>query len=124
MEWRALVQKIKKVREKWLVCMNKHALIDAYIHHRNLLNKGRGEISWFSEILKIFGVIGGIAFAPIVAENLILLLIGAATYLGLCYVVGWWWEVRRYYHRESEWGNKRNPLADDIRAAIKSPKSE
>lgn len=102
--------RILKIEREW---------VGKYIHHRNLLNKGRNELSWFTDVLKIFGVAGGLAYAELIRENLLFLAMSAMVYLFMCYMVGWWWETRHHFDLESEWGNERNPLTSDIRKAIK-----
>jgi ABC-type phosphate transport system permease subunit len=94
--------------------------VGKYIHHRNLLNKGRNELSWFTDILKIFGVAGGIAFSDAIVGNWVMLIIAAIIYLLVCYGVGFWWEKRHHFETENEWGNERNPFVKEVLSNKKS----
>lgn len=93
--------------------------VGKYIHHRNLLNKGRGELSYIEMALKLVAIPYGLAFAENIKQNPYALLFGVLGYMALCYFIGWWWDKRHHFDQENEWGNQRNPLANDIRRAIK-----
>ena len=96
-------------------------LIGWYIHHRNLLNKGRGEIAWLVDMIKTVALgtaMVAIIFPGSLAGKEALIFIFALAYLGICYSVGWWWEIRRYYQRENDWQNERNPFNQEIKDLI------
>lgn len=93
--------------------------VGKYIHHRNLFNKGKGELSWLTFIIQLLGLPWLFVFAEELKKNWLLLIAAALTYASFCYLIGWYWEKRRHFDLENEWGNERNPMLKKISKAVK-----
>jgi hypothetical protein len=91
-----------KLKQEW---------INSYITWRNYYNKGRGEFSWIKDTLKdLVYVFAAIFFAnnnPIVASFLLICFLG---YTLACPLFGWWWDKRKLYNMEADWGINRSGL--------------
>lgn len=97
--------------------MNKETFIDWFITFQQYVGTGKGLFSFITEPLKLIIVGGAFVFPEWVKENVLASIAGVLLlYLIIPYALGWWWDERRYYHRQAEWGNKRNPLAIELRA--------
>lgn len=92
--------------------------VGKYIHHRNLLGKGRGELSWLTDALKIFGWIGALAAIDVVRTQIEWFYLSIIGYLAISYLIGWYWDKRHHFDLESEWGNERNPTIQDIKKKV------
>jgi len=95
--------------------------IQAYIHHRNLLNKGKGELEWAKNIIQIaaLGAVGFKVFGFSNTVSLMLSLISGFLYLVVSYFLGWWWEKRKAFDVEARWSMQRNPDIQEIKRARK-----
>lgn len=94
--------------------------IGLYIHHRNLYNKGQGELGFFKTLVNVPSLMMFWLFVrSLVPEFPFWLFISSVPVLmGIKiisnWVVGWWWDKHDFYDRESDWGNNRNPIQKAI----------
>lgn len=84
-----------------------------YITLRAYLEKGMVETRFVNYFLVVFGV------ERAVADDYTMALLVGIGYFALCLVIGWIWDVRRYYTTEYEWRNRRNDFVREMREAIK-----
>ena len=96
----------------------KRIWLEKYVLHRNYINKGLNEIysiktvaqagAGVTIVLKLF-------WDPSL-KTYIYTLVGLSilTILG-CWFIGMIWDKFKAYHIEAEFGNQRNPLAEEIR---------
>lgn len=92
----------------------------AYIHHRNLYNKGQAELGMFRNLVSYQAVL----VTYLSADNLLtklgwnlalwVVFAGLAVAVGfkilLQWSVGWWWDRNQVFQKEADWSNIRNPV--------------
>ena len=106
-----LLFKDKEKLDRWL---------RAYIHHKNLFNKGHGELGF---ILGLFNP-GLIMVMWLFLRDLfpglpywvlfIILPISMILEMGISWSIGYWWDVNQVYDKEADWGNRRNPISKAV----------
>jgi len=91
-----------------------------YIHHKNLFNKGRGEVAF---VFSLFNpgslMIGWLFFRDLVPELpywvlFIMVPVWMFFEIGLSWSVGLWWDKNKVYDKEADWGNDRNPISKAV----------
>ena len=97
-----------------------HRWVDLYIHHRNLYNKGEGEIGFARRLVGIQPLMISWLFLKnlfpalpnwvvIVAIPLVIILKTIANW-----TMGYIWDRKQFFEREQTWSNERNKLAKHI----------
>jgi len=85
--------------------------IEKYITFRNYFNKGRGETNWLKDSAK--DAVYVLAAIYILGNEswLYYLLFGLyGAYLVFCFWLGYWWDKKKAYNIENDWGFKRSGL--------------
>ncbi len=102
-------------------------IFESYVHHKNLYNKGNGEISFWVGmanidtflLLSIF-VKTQMPWVPLwMYFALFPILIFART--GAAWAIGWWWDKNKLFDTEASWTNKRNPTINALGKKILQP---
>jgi hypothetical protein len=86
-----------------------------YIHHRNYIGRGDAEIMTIRHIIYI---ILGFKIAFDVGHTAILVIAGFM-FVGLMWMVGWWYDKNNGNQAQAEWTNKRDPFAKEVREKLK-----
>jgi len=99
-------------------------VLDRYIHHRNLYNKGQAELGFFRNLVsyqailvtylavdRILAKLGWSVSMWIIFMVLALLVV---LKVGFQWYVGYWWDKHQVFDREADWGNKRNLITKAI----------
>lgn len=89
-------------------------LIRKYVTFRNYFNKGSGEINWIKNIGKDFVYLLAALFLIGSYGEKLWVQVGAVLffvlYLVVCFVIGFWWDKRRFFVIENDWGTARSSL--------------
>lgn len=99
----------------WLSHDQKEAMAEWFIEYQQYVGTGKGLFSTITEPLKIILYTGGLATAitapQFLLDNALYGIIGVLLlFIVFPYYAGWWWDKRRYFHRQAEWGNRRNDM--------------
>jgi len=92
-----------------------------YIHHRNLLLKGNGELGF---VRNLFVNVQGFMVTYLTAKSMFPWISNKVLYIGVpaciilrvgfSWLLGWWWDKNALYDREADWQNARNPVLDGL----------
>lgn len=100
-------------------------IVNTYIHHRNLYNKGENEVSFIRRL---------VSFQPLMLMWLFLrdLFPGLPTWIVIIAIpivvilktlinwyVGYMWDRKQFFDNENNWQNKRNPVMRIIEENLK-----
>ena len=106
-----LLFKDKEKLDRWL---------RVYIHHKNLFNKGHGELGF---VLGLFNP-GLIMVMWLFLRDLfpglpywvlfIILPVSMILEIGISWSIGYWWDINQIYDKEADWGNDRNPISKAV----------
>ena len=94
--------------------------VDRYIHHRNLYNKGEGEIGFARRLVGIQPLMLSWLFVknlfPALPNWVVIVAIPVVIVLKIVanWTMGYVWEKKHFFEREQTWGNQRNILAKQI----------
>lgn len=95
-------------------------LVDLYIHHRNLYNKGQAELGFIRNIFSVQGVMVAYLFFKELLPDIPIWIIFSALALFVAlkvaaqWAVGYWWDKFKWFHREKRWLNKRDEIAENV----------
>lgn len=81
------------------------AALPHYIHHRNYIGRGNGEVTTIRQIVQVI-LFAKMAFSKLPIATMILL---GFLLLFLFWLIGWVWDKNNGNELEADWGNKRNP---------------
>lgn len=88
----------------------KDKLKRGFIHHRNYLQKGMGEIYAFRAIFMTLTAAGiGLKYLFSIELPTIIYITAGVAFSLSCWTIGWLWDKTHMYDVEADWGNKRNP---------------
>ncbi len=113
--WISLLVANKLRHKRWL---------DLYIHHRNLYNKGEGEIGFVRRLFGFQTLMIAWLFVRDIVPTLPIWIIGVSVPILLllkCFsnwFIGWWWDRKGYFAREHTWNNKRDPIATTLNKKV------
>jgi len=91
-----------------------------YIHNKNLYSKGNSEASFFKGLVNAqVYVVWWLGLKSVLPDFPIVLFICAVPVIVICKIgihwsIGKWWDKNRFYDREADWQNRRNPVLDGL----------
>jgi hypothetical protein len=91
-------------------------LFEAYIHHKNLYNKGNSEVGFLASIVRPQSYMVAWLFLRDLIPSVPLWVVGAAlpvfviTKTAVFYGIGWYWDRKELFHYEDNWNNERSYL--------------
>lgn len=91
-------------------------LFNKYLYERNYIQKAYGEVSWIKGLVEFFLIVAiawkfllpGTALPPY-----LLIILGGLVIITLR-MVGWFWDKNKFFQREADWGNHRNPFVQEM----------
>lgn len=95
-------------------------LLRLYIHHKNLFNKGRGELGFIMGLFNPGFIMIGWLFLRDIFPNLphwvlfVILPVSMLFEIGVSWIVGHWWDINQVYDKEADWNNSRNPISKAV----------
>lgn len=99
----------------WLSHDQKEAMAEWFIEYQQYVGTGKGLFSTVTEPAKWFFGFIGLATSVVAPDYILnntftLGLVIFGFFIILPYFLGWWWDKRRYFHKQAEWGNRRNDM--------------
>ena len=110
-QWARLLAKDNQQANRW---------VDLYIHHRNLYNKGEGEIGFARRLVGIQPLMLTWLFVknlfPALPNWVVVVAIPVVivTKIVANWTMGYVWEKKNFFEREQTWSNERNKLAKNL----------
>lgn len=103
----------------WLSLKQKEDLIEWFITYQQYVSTGKSLFSTITEPAKYFFGFLGIATAVVapefILENTLVLGVGVfAFFIFIPYYLGWWWDKRAYFRKQTVWNNRRNDMKEQL----------
>jgi hypothetical protein len=100
----------------------KKTIFNQYVIHRNYINKGWSEFATLKNMAELFLIVSVWLATQGIRMTIPMIVVCTVVVLAGFWVIGWFWDNRRLFHVENEFGNERNLFVDEVREHFKVKK--